>query len=397
MISASEAQHIILSNLFSSKEERINFSHSLGRVLVEEIRADNDLPSFDRVTMDGIAIRSVDFNNGFREFSSIGIQSAGVAALEIEEAGTCLEVTTGSICPIGADCILPYEIIKQESVKWRTETQNIKPWQNIHRKGSDVLENDLLLEVGTAIGPAEIGVLASIGKKEVSVSSLPGVIIFSTGNELVEVHQTPKPYQIRRSNVYALKAMLTKIGITAEDEHIDDDIEVIKHRISGALKSADVLLLSGGVSKGKFDFIPDVLKELQVEMLFHTVAQKPGKPFWFGRTEKCFVFAFPGNPVSTFACAAKYLLPWLQKSLKQEVYPTTTAKLTTDFEKKSGLTHFLQVKLHFSESGEHLATAVPGNGSGDFVSLVKADAFMELPEEATLCRAGEVYPLILWR
>jgi molybdopterin molybdotransferase len=197
--------------------------------------------------------------------------------------------------------------------------------------------------------------------------------------------------------------LLQKLNIRATTAHIIDDKEILKTNIENYLKEYDVLIFSGAVSMGKFDFIPEVLDELGVEKLFHKVKQRPGKPFWFGkktskkpsRRDKT-IFAFPGNPVSTFVGCLKYFYPWFQKSMNLNFENKSQAVLSEDFYFKPNLTYFLQVKLH-QENGVVVATPVTGKGSGDLANLVDADAFLELPDEQSNFTKGLVFPLITYR
>ena len=174
--------------------------------------------------------------------------------------------------------------------------------------------------------------------------------------------------------------------------HIPDEPEAIKSILQQCLVNFDVLLLSGGISMGKFDYIPQALKDLQVEQIFHKVQQRPGKPFWFGKhAGGPVVFAFPGNPVATFMCTQRYFIPWLNKTLGAETKSSTYATLNADITFQPPLQYFLQVKLNFAEDGMLLATPVEGNGSGDFANLADTDAFMELPLSKTEFKKGEVH------
>ncbi|MGB1042804.1 MAG: molybdopterin-binding protein, partial [Tenacibaculum sp.] len=219
-------------------------------------------------------------------------------------------------------------------------------------------------------------------------------------------HETPLEHQIRRSNVYTLVSLLGNLNIPSETAHITDNKTVLKEKIKNYLQEFDVLLFSGAVSKGKFDFLPEVLDELGVEKLFHKVAQRPGKPFWMGIADalsmnsntknKTLVFAFPGNPVSTFVNCVAYFYPWYHKSIgiKEK---EQNAILAEDVNFKPNLTYFLQVKLNY-RFGHLIATPIKGNGSGDLASLTEADGFIELPKtEETTFKSGDVYPLITYR
>jgi molybdopterin molybdotransferase len=195
---------------------------------------------------------------------------------------------------------------------------------------------------------------------------------------LVEVTATPSPYQIRKSNSYMIKAILNQQGLDAAIMHIPDELATTKDRIALCLQNYDVILLSGGISMGKFDYIPQALKELQVEQVFHKVQQRPGKPFWFGKHDNgVVVFAFPGNPVATFMCMQRYFITWYNASQGVAPRPEVYAVLDSDFSFQPQLEYYLQVKLNFNQQGQLIAVPVEGNGSGDFANLADTDAFME--------------------
>ena len=236
--------------------------------------------------------------------------------------------------------------------------------QNIHPQSQDAKRNQELLSSGLKISPAEVALIASVGKSQVSVFSFPKTAIISTGDELVAIDQTPLPHQIRRSNDTALQTALIELGYVPNKFHLTDSRESLKNNLAEIFQDHDLIILSGGVSKGKFDFVPEVLESLGVQKLFHQVSQKPGKPFWFGVTNKQAVFALPGNPVSSFLCFYRYIRPWLL-SIMGVNNPPQSAILADDYSIKTDLTYFLQVKLK-SESGRQVAYAVPGGGSGDF-------------------------------
>ena len=226
--------------------------------------------------------------------------------------------------------------------------------------------------------------------------TVPNIAIISTGDELIDVNKNPEPHQIRKSNVYNLKAALTHYCCEADLFHIaDNKIETIR-QISEISDRFDVLMLSGGVSKGKADYVPEALEKLGFKKSFHHIKQRPGKPFWFGAKEPHkVVFAFPGNPVSTFLCYQKYFRPWMEKTLgfkpKSQIY----ASLSQDFHFKPALTYFLQVETYSdSATGQMCARPVEGHGSGDLANLLDSDAFLQLPDDRYEFKKGEVYELI---
>lgn len=404
MISSQEALQIILNNTQDFGIEEIPFLEGTGRVLKEDIKADRDFPPFNSVRMDGIAIFFNAFAEGKRAFAIENIQAAGSEQLALTNISNCFEVMTGAVLPKGVDTVVRYEDL---NIKDGIATINIDiltKGQNIHNQGRDRKTNDVLIKKNCTLSPAEIGVLATVGKSMVTVAKQPKVMIVSTGDELVEVGEDPLKHQIRRSNVYTLVSLLQKLNIKTATAHLTDDKPKLKEKISQFLKTYDVLLFSGAVSKGKYDFLPEVFDELEVEKLFHKVKQRPGKPFFFGRVEtqdakkyiKTAVFAFPGNPVSTFIGCLKYFYPWYKKSVDLVFENHDKAILAEDFTFKPELTCFLQVRLE-NKKGLLVAVPVTGNGSGDLANLSNADAFLELPDDQTDFKTGEAFPLIRYR
>ncbi|MFK7979070.1 MAG: molybdopterin molybdotransferase MoeA [Saprospiraceae bacterium] len=398
MITVNEALDIINKHQKDFGTELIPLANAIGRVLKEDLYTDRQLPPYDRVTMDGIAIQYAHFSNGKRAFPIAGIAPAGAAQLTLEKEGHCLEVMTGSIMPNKVDTVIRYEDIVIENGIATIQVDTLKEGQNIHWQGSDRKKGDLIVPYESVISPAEVGVAATVGKTHLKVARLPKAIIISTGDELVEIEEMPLPYQIRKSNVHRLRATLAKYNIIADRHHLDDDMEVIKKDLAKIINQYEVVILSGGVSKGKFDFLPEALAALGVRKLFHKIKQRPGKPFWFGQAPNgTLVFALPGNPVSSFLCTQRYFVTWLTTSLGLPKITVPHGILTRDTTFKPDLTYFLQVKVTYNEHGQILATPVDGNGSGDLANLVDADAFLQLPRGKDLFEKGAIYPLLFYR
>jgi molybdopterin molybdotransferase len=391
LIPVEEAFDQVLQNPFNAGNELVDLKNATGRILDEDIKADRDFPPFDRVMMDGIAVRLKSLDQGVREFTVKGLQAAGDEQLTLTPGDICLEVMTGSVLPRFSDVVIRYEDIRIEDGVATVLIDEFRHKQNIHAKGLDQKAGNVLLKAPHLIRASEIAILATVGKEKVCVKALPKVLVVSTGDELVDVSAEPLPYQIRKSNVHNLASLCQSLNLACDLAHLDDEPEVIKTKLKAAIETYDVLLLSGGVSKGKKDYLPSILDELGVDKHFHRVEQRPGKPFWFGTNSKVFVFAFPGNPVSTYMCALRYFVPWLRMSSKLG-NSSETAILAEDFAFKPGLTYFLQVSLSNSE-GKWIASPQPGQGSGDLANLPVADAFLELPAERTNFEKGEVFPL----
>jgi molybdopterin molybdotransferase len=395
MISVKEATDYVLRHLYKPTIIAILIEDAVGKILAEPVSADRDFPPFDRVTMDGIAIAFEQWANGRRVFDIEAIQAAGEAQSQLKDLSNAIEVMTGTALPTGTDTVIRYEdlTIGNRTAKL-TDTEIVKG-QSIHRLGQDAKKGEILLSPGTKLSAAEIALLASVGMASVKVYDFPKAAIVGSGDELVAVNATPEAHQIRRSNIYALVAAMNQLGWPADQFHLRDEKESLTTYLSKLLDDYDVLILSGGVSKGKYDFIPEVLEDLGVRKIFHEVSQRPGKPFWFGVREDKHVFALPGNPVSTFMCFYRYVKPWVFKSLNFNEKPAM-AVLAKDFSFPPKLTYFLQVRLE-NEEGKLMAYPDQGGGSGDFANLKKIDGFLELPVERSDFKAGETFPYIAFR
>ncbi|MBU2913681.1 molybdopterin molybdotransferase MoeA [Reichenbachiella agariperforans] len=394
MISVEEARNIIHAHAPEWGEERVLLHESIGRVLARPVVADRDFPPFHRVTMDGVAIRYEDFKRGERNFKVVGTQYAGEESRAVSNPGECLEIMTGAMLDASCDVIVRYEDVTFEDKsdgKWaHISDEEVFRFKNVHQQGSDQQTGEVLVESGTQIHTGIVAILATVGQEQVTVRRLPKIAVVSTGDELVEVGDTPQAYQIRKSNVTMIVASLMRQGIACQAFHLNDRVEELERELPGLLEAYDVLLLSGGVSKGKADYLPEVLESLGVQKAFHRVAQRPGKPFWFGSYGEKAVFAFPGNPISTLMCFQVYCLPWIYQ---QAGVPNLglTAMLMEDFVFKPDLGYFLQVSVSH-EGGQCRATPVQGNGSGDLATLAKVDGFIYLPAGQMVYGKGDVFP-----
>jgi molybdopterin molybdotransferase len=391
MVLVEEAERVILAHSKVYGSESLPLDDSPGRVLAEDILADRDLPPFDRVTMDGIAIRYEAFRRGIRQFRIKATQAAGEPPVDIIADDQCIEIMTGAVLPSSTDTVVPYEEIDMADDSATITTDNIHAHQNVHHQGKDKKQHEVLVRADTLITPAVITVASAVGSASLSVRKNPRTIIISTGDELVDIGDMPATFQVRRSNNYALRAALKQYGVSSDMLHLPDAPDIIQTRLQQCVQDYDVILLSGGVSMGKFDFVPEALEKLQVKKLFHKVRQRPGKPFWFGEyTNGALVFAFPGNPVSAFLCFHRYFVPWLKASLGISSTPSR-AMLSQDFIFRAPLQYFLQVKLDIDPHGQLLATPIEGHGSGDFANLLVTDAFLELPMGREEFKKGEVF------
>ncbi len=397
MVSVQEAFRIIESVDARIENEEVDILTSRGRVLAESIMADRDFPPFNRVAMDGIAVQASHFKGSGQLFSIEAVQAAGVAPLVLKDPNNGIEVMTGSVLPENTTAVVRYEDIEMKEGWAKILINSVEAGKNIHFQGIDAKHGSELLKSGQKISAAEVALFASVGKKSVRVFNFPITAVISSGDELVEIDEIPEAHQIRKSNIYSLQAAMLEIGWKSDSFHFLDDKEMVKKSLQKLLKSHDILILSGGVSKGKFDFIPEALEELGIRKLFHQVSQRPGKPFWFGTSEdkSKIVFALPGNPVSTFLCFYKYIKPWVMNCFGIKHKPLT-AQLTADVNFSPTLTYFLQVRTEI-QNGILLAYPNTGGGSGDFANLKGVDGFLELPLEKSEFKTGEVYPYIPFR
>ncbi len=399
MITVEQAEQLILENTITVPSERISINDALGKVLAEDLCADRDFPPFNRVTMDGIAIQFAQLEAGKTTFEIETTAAAGNPQKTLQNPENCMEVMTGAMIPLGTDAVIRYEDIeiKDKIARITIDTNGIKVKQNIHPQGSDRKMGDVIVPKGRKLSPAEIGVAATIGKHEILVQRKLRAVVISTGEEIVSITEMPLPHQIRTSNGYALQACLKNWGLETENILLPDNQAIIESKIAEFIETFDVLILSGGVSAGKFDFVPQALENQGVKKLFHKVSQRPGKPFWFGKSANgTAVFALPGNPVSTFMCLNRYFKKWLDASQGIE-NQQIMAELSEGFTFKPELTFFLQVKLSYTLTGKILATPVEGHGSGDLANLVEADAFLELPLERSLFKKGEAFKVFVYR
>lgn len=398
MLTPAEAEKLILTQIPTFPVQECPLAKAHGRILREDIRADRDLPPFDRVTMDGYALRSSSLVEGVRKFVAEGVQAAGMRPFELSDAAAaCVEIMTGAVLPIRADCVVPYESTTRD-VEANVVTIDINAAKNtmagsaVHARGSDFKANDLIVAKGTKLTGREIAVAASCGCATLQVSQQPKIAVVGTGDELVEVDAIVAPHQIRRSNDYALRAALIAAGYPQiERFHLHDMRHEIEHQLWHILAEFDIVLLTGGVSKGKFDYLPEVLETLEVKKIFQGVAQRPGKPFWFGMSSRqVAVFALPGNPVSAYTCLHRYVLPALAKSSGHMGIKTHTIRLDAAVQFNPPLAYLLPVQLIDDGKGGPTARPNPTNSSGDFAGLVDTDGFIELPADKKEFPAGTV-------
>ncbi|MBG08968.1 MAG: molybdopterin molybdenumtransferase MoeA [Halobacteriovoraceae bacterium] len=408
MISVQEAQDFLVKEKLQKSAKKVTLEDSAGQLLAEDIFAERPQPPFNRVAMDGISINSSAWASLKDKKPLIieGVQAAGSKALTLSETNRCFEVMTGAPLPTGCDTVIPYEHChfidaENSSLKIREvilkDQYSFSKGQNIHNLGSDYQKGELLLSKGTLITPPVLGVLASEGYGDVLIQKKPKIALISTGDELVPVKEKPLEYQIRTSNTCALKADLELRGYTEVDVfHLRDDPQTLFEKFKSSLESYDLVIITGGVSKGKFDYVPSVLSDLGVQKIFHKIMQRPGKPMWFGKCPKgTLVFGLPGNPVSCIVCLRRYVIPMIEDSWDRDLDKKVVLK--EDFAFSKNLTFYLPVSIERSPlSGKLMAKPQKTNGSGDYFSLTKSDGFIELPRERTRFYSGEAFVFYSW-
>jgi molybdopterin molybdotransferase len=393
------ADEAIASQLTPFEVEERPLEQCIGQTLRQDIFAERDNPPFDRVCMDGIAIDSGALERGIRRFVILGTQAAGVPPLELSNRDCAVEVMTGAVLPPGTDCVIPQEEYEEgdgaASLKPHVAAA---PYRNVQRRGEDSHPGVAMLKAGVRLGATEIGVAASAGLARIRVSRQPRFMIISTGDELIEPGHPIADHQVRRSNAYSLIAALRERGFeSVGNDHIPDDESLLQDRLALHLESQDVLVLSGGVSKGKYDFVPKVLKDLSVREVFYQVAQRPGMPMWFGMSQGgAAVFGLPGNPVSTLICLIRYIIPSVTSAMGQIKLPPERVPLAAPVKFGRAFTYFLPVVVQYDDHGRPSAVPRRTNGPGDFLGLTAAQGFVELPPNSEAFPEGFVANLYRW-
>src|SRR6202046_272931 len=348
MLDPQAAEKLIAANLASLPIESLPVGQCAGAVLRENVYAERDQPPFDRVAMDGIALVSSVAASGRRRFKVQATQAAGEAPNVLASDDNCVEVMTGAVLPAGCDTVVPVEQLRSaEGYAEIDDGVGRVPWKNVHRRASDRSQGALLLCAGSVLNAPEIAVAASAGMARVRVSSQPAIVVVSTGNELVEPGDPIAPHQIRRSNAYAVVAALRQRGFQrVADDHLPDDAPLLRERLRLHLHTHEVMILSGGVSMGRFGLVPKALEDIGVRCVLHGVSQRPGRPMWYGTTnEGHSVFALPGNPVSTLVCLVRYVIPALFAAMGMPPATRERVALSAPIHWETQLTGFIPVRV----------------------------------------------------
>ncbi|MEO1574082.1 MAG: molybdopterin molybdotransferase MoeA [Pseudomonadota bacterium] len=396
LIDVGEAQRRIAASIAPLPDESVPTAQAGGRVLREDVHASRDQPPFDRATMDGIALSSKDTA---RELTVTGIGAAGAPPLAYAGPGTCVEIMTGAVVPQGCDCVVPVErLTRHEDRAMIDADARREAGTFVHPRGSDHTAGTTLLSSGTRLDAAALAVLVSTGREQVRVSRVPALCVLASGDELIDLGQPVADYQVRRSNDYAAAALLSAHGWRdVTRAHVRDDREAVEAAVARALEF-DAVILTGGVSKGRYDYLPEALEAGGVTRVFHRVAQRPGKPMWFGTGPAGqLVFALPGNPVSALTCLRRYVLSTLRQ-LSGEAHPppASFAVLDDDVSFKPSLTWLAAACRVESADGTRRVRVRRVNTSGDFTGLVGTHGIVELPANVTEFAAGTPVRWFAW-
>jgi molybdopterin molybdotransferase len=366
-----------------------NPAQVLGRVMAENIPADRNYPPFDRATRDGFALRAADAAQPGAKLRLIGESRAGLPFDGTVEPGTCVHIMTGAAMPRGANTIV---MVEHARIEGHHVVSEKVPHAGAHfvLEGQETRVGESVIQRGKRLGYAELAMAAQVGRSRVLVAQKPRVAILSTGDEVIAVDQPPKKFQIRNSNSISLAAQVSLAG--GEPlilGNVPDDLGRLKSRIEEAL-AADIVVLTGGVSVGKYDHVEEVLRELGAEFYFDAVAIRPGKPAVFGFCKNTPIFALPGNPVSTMVTFELFVVPAIELLSGFSPHPLTVfkARLAHPLEEKPQLAHFLPARLSWP-SGEPAVEAIHWEGSGDIGSVVRGNCFLVVSESKLKYAAGE--------
>jgi len=395
VISVAEALARVLDATRVLDAEQVRLADALGRVAAADVASRRAVPGAPNSAMDGYAVRHADLAPTPARLRIVATEPAGTVVTTAVQPGTAIKLFTGSVVPAGADTVVRVEDTAEHDGVVEVKVAP-SAGANIRGAGEDVRPGQVVVRAGAVLGPADLGVLASIGCATLAVHRRPRVAIVATGSELVEVDVEPGPGQVVNSNAYALAAAVREAGGEPVVQPIvRDRREDIRAALAEAL-AADVLLTSGGVSVGELDFVKETLDALGVERLFWKVAQKPGKPLTVGRRDEHLVFGLPGNPVSALVCFALYVRPALRRMQgdARAHLPVVQARLAERLRKASGLTEFVRVRLDERDGG-WVATPYSSQSSGVLSSLSAGAGLLVGPAEVDELTAGASYPVVV--
>jgi len=396
MIPIHEAIKLVLQHTTRLEAESVALSDALDRVLAEDIIADCDLPPFDRAQMDGYAVRAEDLSTTPARLAIVGESAAGSGWHHEMKTGEAVRIMTGAPVPVGADAVQQVELTR-ESDGHVEILERVVSGRSIVRRASEIKAGEIVLRAGEDINAAMIATLASFGYAAVKVGRKPRVAVMATGSELVDVDKKPGADQIRDSNNYTIAAYAALAGAAVERLPLAvDDTEQLKGQIAEAAARADMLVTSGGVSMGVYDFTKAALRELGAEIFFERVSLRPGKPTVFARLGETLVFGLPGNPVSvavTFNLFARTALRAMQGA-KEPALKEETAVLASDLKGSMERESYLPAVLRTDDKGRLLAEPLKWGGSSDFVAFARATALIDVPAGVKIIQAGSPVKIV---
>src|SRR5229473_8301035 len=398
MLTYEQARRAVIEQVEKAKGPRetavVSVWDALGFVLAKEVKTDREYPPFHRSTRDGYAVHAAEVPAG-ATLRCVAEIKAGDTVTQPLAPGACVQIMTGAAVPDGADAVVMIEHTNRDGDSVRFECA-AQPGQNIVRRGSEAKRGETILSSGMRLGYAELALAAQVGATQLRCASKPRVAILSTGDEVVSVDQQPGAFQIRNSNSVSLAAQVRIAGgepilLGNAADHVED----LRAKIERGLKE-DVLVLSGGVSMGKYDLVETVLKDLGAEFYFDSVAIRPGKPAVFGKCGDTFVFGLPGNPVSTMVTFELFVVPAvdLLGGAPARHLPLVEARLGAPLKEKQGLAHFLPARVEWRGITPEVK-ALPWQGSGDVAALARANCFLVVPADRGLVSAGDTVQILL--
>jgi molybdopterin molybdotransferase len=394
MLSVKEAQEKVINCQVTKKTKKVPILDSLGLIIAEDVISNDYVPAYNNSAMDGYAVKSVDILGADRNYPiklqllNEDLPAGAVTKIKLE-SGYCMQIMTGAPIPGGCDCV----VMKEDALKEGRDVlifKECKSGENIRYRGEDIKKGNIVLKKDRKIYSGEIGVMASIGKSEVLVYGPPVIGILTTGNELVEIDDKLEAGKVRDSNSYSLSAQTRELGVSYKRFGIiKDEKELLKKKIEEVLKSCDILLLTGGISVGDYDYVKEILDDVGAEFIFWRVNQRPGKPLAFLTYKDKFIFGLPGNPVSVMVCFEMYVRPLVKKIMgdQQFLRRSIIAKASEDFGHKEGRTEFVRVKLEKVDN-EFFFKPTGKQGSGILTSMVEADGIAEFHDDIGIVSKG---------
>lgn len=377
MIDPDRALELVLSEApASGRVASLPVSEALGLTLAEEVHTDRDYPPFDRAMMDGYAVVAADAG---KEVTLTGEVAAGQRPGVVVSPGSCVAVMTGAACPPGTEVVVTNEEVTRAGDRVHLP-ESLVPGRHVSPRGSECRAGSVVARAGTPLTPLAVAVLTTVGCVRVRVLAPPSVAVITTGDELVPADRLPDEVQIRDSNGPMLAALVQRAGLPAPLMlHAEDEMESLAIALQRAA-SADLVLLSGGVSAGRYDLVPAAIEAFGATPIFHKVTQKPGKPLLFAKRGDQLLFGMPGNPLSGHLCFSRYVVPVVRRIMGRADEPIRQGRLSTTLEVSARRTLFIQARASFEEGeGEARLTPLLGKGSADIFAGLDANAYLRLP------------------